>query len=475
MRVYRFRSMEYLLGKFQELENQTIYFASPDELNDPMEGLRDIVWCGDKIVWTNLFKNYVSYLLEFFGEFRRKGVFKELSVDDIRLPGRWDIGHSDTAIRFAPVWEACLRLPNVLRIIEALANTNHELRYRELELILQLIHPVLLPEIEKTLREHGLVLGSIVNPSPPEGLPAAQELSELILESIARLKEAEGEREINDVLWEVESWEVERMGNSPLIHLQVKSPVPTGILWKNIQLVQNFPKVYVNGLERLLFPAWYTACFSKSYQNASMWANYGDGHKGACLIFDSAIMEAPRSLFPDLPSIPATAIRGSDISYEVEPVEIDFFTSLAPSVPNLDILRKLWYTDEEGNISECATHIQPDGVAHEWFERRWDKFYHDINIKTKDWEYENEHRITLRELRGHFDESRESRTLCYDINLLKGIIFGIRASDEDILRVIHIIRDKGWDNFELYQAYYSPEQRDIRKGSLPPRFERLIH
>ena len=37
-----------MLRKFQELEKQTIYFASPEELNDPMEGLRDIVWDGDE-------------------------------------------------------------------------------------------------------------------------------------------------------------------------------------------------------------------------------------------------------------------------------------------------------------------------------------------------------------------------------------------------------------------------------------------
>ena len=44
---YRFRSMKYLLGEeYQELENQAIYFASPKELNDPMEGFRDIVWIG---------------------------------------------------------------------------------------------------------------------------------------------------------------------------------------------------------------------------------------------------------------------------------------------------------------------------------------------------------------------------------------------------------------------------------------------
>ena len=105
MRVYRFRSMEHLLGKFQELEQQTVYFASPEQLNDPMEGFRDIVWRGDKIVWTNLFKNYISYLLELFYKFRRKGDSKKLNVDDISMPGRWDREYDTTpAKKFKHVW-----------------------------------------------------------------------------------------------------------------------------------------------------------------------------------------------------------------------------------------------------------------------------------------------------------------------------------------------------------------------------------
>ena len=59
---FRFRSIDALLDKYHELEKQTIYFASPEELNDPMEGFRDIVWRGDKIVWINLLRHYASYL-----------------------------------------------------------------------------------------------------------------------------------------------------------------------------------------------------------------------------------------------------------------------------------------------------------------------------------------------------------------------------------------------------------------------------
>ena len=88
MNVYRFRSMEYLLcDEYQELENQTIYFASPDELNDPMEGFRDIVWRGDRIVWANLFKHYVYCLYESYTLLDKTGDSKELGTDDIPILG----------------------------------------------------------------------------------------------------------------------------------------------------------------------------------------------------------------------------------------------------------------------------------------------------------------------------------------------------------------------------------------------------
>ena len=49
----------------------------------------------------------------------------------------------------------------------------------------------------------------------------------------------------------------------------------------------DFPKVYVGQLDRLLWPKWYTACFTGSYHNSSVWAKYADGHKGVCLIFEA--------------------------------------------------------------------------------------------------------------------------------------------------------------------------------------------
>jgi hypothetical protein len=53
--LYRFRSIKNLLDR-DELENQEIFLAHPDAMNDPTEGIKDVFWQGDKIVWGNLFK-----------------------------------------------------------------------------------------------------------------------------------------------------------------------------------------------------------------------------------------------------------------------------------------------------------------------------------------------------------------------------------------------------------------------------------
>ncbi|MFB5285437.1 hypothetical protein [Peribacillus sp. Hz7] len=60
--LYRFRSVENLIGEYQELEKQQIYFAALDQLNDPMEGTRRYFWQGDKIVWENFLKHYLLCL-----------------------------------------------------------------------------------------------------------------------------------------------------------------------------------------------------------------------------------------------------------------------------------------------------------------------------------------------------------------------------------------------------------------------------
>ena len=80
--LYRFRSAKSFLER-KELENQEIYFSSLDQLNDPLEGFKNIFWSGDKIVWKNLLKNYLLCLLHVNGLLFISGDKYEIKDDDI--------------------------------------------------------------------------------------------------------------------------------------------------------------------------------------------------------------------------------------------------------------------------------------------------------------------------------------------------------------------------------------------------------
>ena len=465
MNVYRFRSMEYLLGdKYQELERQTIYFASPDQLNDPMEGFRDIVWRGDKIVWTNFFKHFIYCLLISYLRLEKAGASEELGVDDIPILGRWDQISTPQAQRlFDDIWHRFLNLPKMPEVIEALASSKHKIRYRELECYLRSIQYGYLSQILGPSFAHELI-----SESERQQQTEVRSYYQRIVQSIPTLIIQRDEVETEEK-FDVTFRKIEELNNNDKIIQQLNILNSTGKLWKNRQLmILEFSKIYLNGLERLLWPKWYTACFMKDYRNSSVWGHYGNEHRGVCLIFETVnTCESNGLKFNKVKGKSEGTMPFHEVSYADKPGEVDFFQSIGRlSVPELV---KLWYTDSEGNRSECASHIRPDGNKKEdWQDTYWKKFYCDITTKTKDWAYEQECRLILgKEIRRQRVHREEIRTRTYDFNSLKGIIFGIKTSDEDKLRIIKIIQEKRKQHkqtdFKFYQAYYSQETGDIRK------------
>src|ERR1700761_6069379 len=83
--IYRFRRLENLLGSHQELTKQEIYFAAPEQLNDPMEGYRDIFWRGDQIIWENFLINYLRCLSHVFLLYLIVGEENKFSQNDFPL------------------------------------------------------------------------------------------------------------------------------------------------------------------------------------------------------------------------------------------------------------------------------------------------------------------------------------------------------------------------------------------------------
>ncbi len=459
---FRFRSINALLGEYQELEKQTIYFASPEQLNDPMEGFRDIVWSGDEIVWTNFFKHYVfclhrNYLL--FIKYR-----DSIKLDSGNIPILEGWNEFPTPLEeslFDDIWHNFLNLPRMREVIVAMGNAKLKIRYNQIACYLRVIHSLLLTEIPKSYIKHGLISKM---PQLPEELPVKM-LIKGILAWVKLAEKASSEEELDQAFFFSDMID----NNQRLIQQYNSQMICTGILGENNQLVSfDFPKIYIGQLERLLWPEWYTACFMKSYHNSSVWGNYGDNHKGACLIFETVKtgelnnLELNRKTGSGSITIPFYEVRYAD-----RPGEIDFFRTIC-RLP-VAALRKLWYTDQDGNISECAAHIGSDGDESAWRKNYWDNFFRDITIKTKDWAYEQEYRLILSDSLGEFSEAN-NRELTYNFNSLKGIIFGIKISDEDRLKIIDVVQRKCRENnrtdFKFFQAHYSSENGDIRKSPI---------
>jgi len=118
-------------------------------------------------------------------------------------------------------------------------------------------------------------------------------------------------------------------------------------------------------------------------------------------------------------------------------------------------------------MSECAYYMIKS--EDDWRERYWDNFYRDVTVKSKDWAYENEHRLILASSLDSFSAPKD-RSLNYEFSSLKGIIFGIKTTTEDKLKVIKIIEEKcietSRDDFKFYQAQYSTDEKCITHSEM---------
>ena len=429
--------MDYLLGEgYEELESQTIYFASSAELNDPMEGFQEIVWSGDKIVWTNLFKNFAISLHEFMLGPRER----TLDFDRDRIP-IWHSQAGPEAERWREeIWIRFSTASRIYTIIDAITNSNRKIRHRELRVYFICLFGILLKQIQKSHAAHGIIPETIERTEDS----SSTKIIEGLLSLIRRIKDYESK--IDDILLSVEiDRSIEGITGSSNSFTSATSD----------RSFSEFPAMYVEQLERLLWPKWYAACFTTSYHNSSLWGHYADGHKGVCLIFDKAGT-----------GLSEYEMQFQKVRYEDILSEVDFFRSIGTA--SLDLVMSHWYTDEHGNISECATHIGSQVDENAWRQTLWEECLRHITVKTRDWEYENEYRLIANDVSLGDDE--KDRTRNFNFNLLKGIIFGIRTSDADKQTIVEIVKRKCKEHnrtdFRLLQAYYSHRSGNIRSEEL---------
>lgn len=458
-----------------------IYFASAEQLNDPMEGLRDIFWCGDKIVWTNLFKNYVYCLHRTYLNVKIFGDDFKLSPEFIPVWGRWDQPETPEIDKLFNVgWDRISQDTGLNGMIDNIVKAKRKARVNEILFYLSSFHVKALAMIQNIHVEQGL--------APKEERNQFDSLYKPMVLSDSQFFELlpQLEKEYDNFSEVTSSITNGMSGDLYLAHKYFRRNTTTKNLEQNRQLlIFDFPRFYLDQIQRILWPRWYAACFTKNYQNSSLWGNYGDEHRGVCLIFEDeetgvlSLNQVTGWSFSRSDTEEKTREHWNfapmtfhDVSYAGQVGEVDFFQSIG-RLP-LPILMKLWYTDKDGNISECASQAMKNEADEEhWQKKYWDNFIRDITVKTRDWEYERESRLILY---GLLDDELEEhrRKLTYDFNSLKGIIFGIRTLDEHKVKIIEIIekkcRDEGRTEFKFFQAYYSPKDGDIRRREIKLSF-----
>lgn len=452
---YRFRPIDALLDRFHELENQEIYFASPAELNDPMEGFRDIFWQGDHIAWKNLFRHYLRCLTRACALWYICG--KEHSFDwdqipilDPRLPTDIPAALLDEQI------DTAFFCGEADRYFDALSARTTPVRRDELCAYIQVVHPFAVTTILSCYERAGLTPASTITPEFHENLkntfPKAQELVHAAESALSFQNKSD------EVL--IALFAALRHSKSQLSFINQYN---NDIDCNRAFILVSFPDEYVDRLDAVLYPEWYAACFLPDCRDSALWAHYGDNHSGVCLKFKAAVdsgrpsldLERLCSVTNDGPTSGSATHEFIPVTYRNSHVTIDFFRSLGRlSIRTLD---DIWFSNKNGERSVCAADIFEN--EEDWRKRYWSAFESGVTTKLRDWEREQEHRLILHSSIIDFCD-QTTRKVKYRFESLDGIIFGMNTPVNRKVEICKIIeakcRAENRTDFKFYQAYFSP-------------------
>lgn len=464
--LYRFRSLERLLEK-DELLNQEVYFAPPDELNDPIEGHYNIYWQGDSILWTNLFKHYLLCLqrVHLIAQFGGKD-FK-LSDDDIQI--FLSSEKLETNMYRERIDKLNLEFfaeESVKLILESLSQSDRKIKREELLFYFRTIHTL---AIAKVLSSNHF--------TPDEIKEQGKNVTTATVESLRKFVNVVEHNNHETVALQFQIAKSFSMQNN-LIHAY-NDPRYKDNENKRF-LIFDFPEKYLKGLEQLMYPTWYAACFMENVENSAMWSYYGERHTGVCLKFKTQNIDS--NLFLNLEGVASHSYRRGDpktyknigeirfpfykVCYEPDHKDFNFFLSLG-QLPLNDIYQN-WFIDQAGNKSKYLSSMSHGDEV--WRKEHWKRFHESTSAKLKDWLHETEYRLVFSSSLNRRIE-KEERLLKYNISDLDGIVFGIRTPLDKKIEIMKIIEKKcketEYQDFKFYQAIYSQDKGKIEIEELP--------
>lgn len=465
--IYRFRRIENLLGQHQELAKQQIYFASPNQLNDPMEGYRDVFWKGDHIVWENFLINYLRCVSRIFFLYLLLGESKKLTVDDLPLNSYGYIDETPQSLAlFEKIKTAFFKHKFINTLPDILAERTSPIRRRELSPYLSFVQHYAINTVSQLYYQEGFSIERLFYRELPD-IEKYISRSHIYIKLINRLeKKLVGSTNSADLIFSI----ADQIRKQHQLAVEYNDMTTEHLNSNAYFLTMGLPDSFLDKLETLMYSNWYSASFLGNCTNSAIWGHYADNHRGICLIFSPEQNNGE-------PTLNLNVIYGYNgvsmwefrpqpfqkIEYHHQHVAIDFFRSLG-QMP-IYKLNHLWYQNGEGKTSICARDINTD----KWREEYWANFRKAHSVKLEEWAYEEEYRLVIDDRL--FDYSTPSnRTLTYDFRQLKGIIFGMKTPIADKQQIIKVIREKciaqKREQFEFYEAYYNQSTGKIDKFKL---------
>lgn len=449
-----------MIGEFKELEKQEIYFSSPDELNDPIEGFKNMFWSGDQIVWKNFIKHYLLCLEGLCEAFFIGG--EDFHIPVFRTPN--DFPTQERKNLYQEVCEQFFKNVLAVKWPQTFASRKGMIKQNELSFYFKSMHAHAINTILAVYDNHGLIPQNLVDHLPPQF-----SVNDVIDAGVVWANDKEAQRpDLEDATERFYAVIRHQLSQNEMIAFY-NAPLRDTVSQKNRRfLFTTFPEEYMKCLERLVHNEWYAACFTGNFNNSSMWGHYGDQHKGVCLIFKThKINDEPHLKLYRIngtggskgdmrPHYGYSDTRFYKIGYEKKYPETDFFRSLG-TIPT-PALNQCWFFDEKGKKSSYADAVYGDEET--WRKNYWNTFLKAITTKLEDWSYENEYRLVLTPMTIDFSD-KQNRKLKYQFNDLEGIIFGIKTPEDTIIDIIRIIKEKchleSRTDFKFYQAFYSKE------------------
>ena len=474
MRLYRYRSIESAL---RDLREQSFYFASKEELNDPLERYLRLYWQGDKPAWEGLFKNYIWSLYQAFSLYLVEGdktlIHKGTVVLDVHMFDNVPLGEV-----LRKIGHRFISIEQMQWLASFYGNNNLKCGTKELIFVLRLAHE--LAEkicIEDMLArkminsDEGGELLSLIGKEPEKKIESLRTIEdENIEEKLLNLDETERRRYLTFL-----ENAMEDIATQGMIVAEAKFFGGKDYLYKNMtdekgnqarnwmSIKTDYPRLYVEQLKEVIFPKSYVVCFSTTNDNSAMWGNYADNHRGVCLIYESddlmiAEYKENSSIAEEYKERPKyKKIRVSPVKYGGPLVERNFFESLGRlTFPQV----REWLTGTE-KISDCLDKYVKNREP--WRQDYWDDVESCYHKKLGSWEHEKEYRIhidnTLKDI-----SDPKSRKFMVSPKSIKGIIFGINTSEYDMKQIFELIPSECWDkdaDFEFYRAEYDDETMKI--------------